>query len=437
MSAMKSLAVAVLTVALAACGSPPEGPPLSPPPSPEPAPSPLPSPTPVPAIAVRGRAVGLNGLPVIGLTAVIAGHPAVNVDGDGQFAIADVRAPYDLTLVDGAAQHATIYRGLTRVDPTIVVSDARPASSLSATISGTVTGGHYPQQSGEDSWAAFVSPQVRALTRINGSGSAGAFSLPVGWAGAATVAGRVHALQFSWQGSLPASFTGYGSAGVTLSGGGTFAPAISMAPITSGTITGMVALPSAYSVIGKQYAIHLDGIRAMAINDATASDSFTYVVPNVTGAELSAVVVAGDPLGNAIIHTSAPVPAGGAIRLAPRPAPELILPANGARDVGQSMTFSWSTFEGGIHRVAFAEDGGSGYRVTVFTRDGSTTLPDLSALGLSIPRGAPFRWSVTGIAPVSGTDEIASPAFADRLALSSGKETFYGLTVERTLTTAP
>jgi hypothetical protein len=95
--------------------------------------------------------VNLDGLPVIGLAAVIAGHPAVNVDSTGQFSIADVTAPYDLILVDGAAQHATVYRGLTRADPTIVVSDAQPVSSNSATISSTVTGGHYPQQGGEDS----------------------------------------------------------------------------------------------------------------------------------------------------------------------------------------------------------------------------------------------------------------------------------------------
>ena len=74
--------------------------------------------------------MNLDGLPVIGLAAVIAGHPAVNVESTGQFFIADVTAPYDLILVDGAAQHATVYRGLTRADPTIVVSAGLPGARV-------------------------------------------------------------------------------------------------------------------------------------------------------------------------------------------------------------------------------------------------------------------------------------------------------------------
>src|SRR5689334_2238747 len=112
MFASKSLLAAVLAIALAACGGPPENPPPPPPP---------PTNNQPPTISVSGRAVNLDGLPVIGLAAVIAGHPAVNVASTGQFSIADVTAPYDLILVDGAAQHATVYRGLTRADPTIVV----------------------------------------------------------------------------------------------------------------------------------------------------------------------------------------------------------------------------------------------------------------------------------------------------------------------------
>jgi hypothetical protein len=428
MFASKSLVAAVLAIALAACGGPSEDP------SPTPSPSPTPTPAP-PTITVQGRAMNLDGLPVIGLTAVVAGHPAVNVDSSGQFSIAAVSAPYDLILVDGAAQHATIYRGLTRVDPTIVVSDAQPVSGYSSTISGTITGGHYPQQAGEDSWATFVSPQARALARIDGS--TGAFTLPVAWAGASSVAGLVHAFQFSWQGDLPANFTGYGSAALTLSAGGAFAPTISMTPITSGSITGTVELPGAYSVSGKQYAIQLGGVRSMAINDATSSASFTYVVPNIAGAQFSALVIADDPNGSAIIHASAPASSGGSIHLAPRAAPQLSLPANGAHDVGQSMTFSWSAFAGGVHQVVFSEQANSGYRVTIVTRDATTTLPALSDLGLSIPRAAQLRWSVAGIAPVASMDEVASPAFADRLTLSPGSETFYGFTAERTFTTAP
>jgi hypothetical protein len=276
---------------------------------------------------------------------------------------------------------------------------------------------------------------VHALSRIDGS--TGTFTLPVAWAGASSLSGRVHALQLSWQGELPASFTAYGSAALSLSAGGAFAPTVSMTPITSDSITGTVELPGAYSVTGKQYAIHLDSVRALGINDATATAAFTYVVPNIAGAQFSALVVADDPIGNEIAHASAPVSAGDAIHLAPRAAPQLILPASGAQGVGQSMTFSWGAFAGGVHQVVFSEQANNGYRVTIFTRDTTTTLPALSDLGLSIPKAAQFRWSVTGIAPVSSMDEVASTAFADRLTLSPGQETFYGATADRTFTTAP
>ena len=432
MPTLKVFPAIALIAALVACGGPEDGPP----PGPAPTPSPGPGPSPTPAtITVRGRAVSLEGLPVIGLTAVISGHPGVNVDSEGEFAIADVRTPYELILVNGAIQHATVYRGLTRPDPTLVIAEAQPISPNRATVNGTVTGGHYPQGAAEDSWAAFVSPQVRSITRVDGTGSVGTFALPVEWSGAPSVAGRVHALQFSWQGELPAAFTAYGSASVTLSPGGSFTPSIAVAPITSGSITGNVTLPGAYSVQSKQFAIHLDGARALAFDDASQASSFSYVVPNVTAAEFSALVVAQDPNGNAIAHTSAPVRAGGSIQLAPRAAPALILPANGALNVGPSMTFSWSAFSGGIHHVVFVQEGR--FRLDLFTSGDTTTLPDLSALGLSVPRAAQLGWAVAGIAPVATVDEAASPAFADRLMLWSGQETFYGVSNSRSFTTAP
>jgi len=94
---------------------------------------------------------------------------------------------------------------------------------------------------------------VHTLSRIDGS--TGTFTLPVSWAGASGLSGSVHALQFSWQGELPASFTAYGSAPLSLSAGGAFAPTVGMTPITSGSITGTVELPGAYSVTGKQYGL--------------------------------------------------------------------------------------------------------------------------------------------------------------------------------------
>jgi len=75
--------------------------------------------------------------------------------------------------------------------------------------------------------------------------------------------------------------------------------------------------------------------------------------------------------------------------------------------------------------------------VDLYTSGDSTTLPDLSALGLSVPRAAELTWTVAGIAPVASMDEAASPAFADRMVLSSGQETFYGVSSSRTFTTAP
>src|ERR1043165_5515702 len=108
----------------------------------------------------------------------------------------------------------------------MVLSEAQPVARNSSTIVGTITGGHYPQQEGEDSWATFVSPQARGMTRIDGSNAAGVFSLPVEWAGATSVEGRLHALQLTWQGELPGSFTSHGSAPLTLSPGGESTPTI-------------------------------------------------------------------------------------------------------------------------------------------------------------------------------------------------------------------
>jgi hypothetical protein len=421
MSVSKWFAAAALASTLAACGG------ANAPPS---TPRPLPHPT---TFTVSGRAVNVDGLPVSGVTAVI-GDRSVNVGSTGEFSISGVRAPYDLIVFNGTTRQVIIYRGLTRKDPTIAVPGADPISGGTATISGTVTGGHYPQQAGEASYVSFMASQAHAGTPIDGTGPAGTFKLPVTWGGATTVTGHLHAFQYTSQGGLPSNFTDYGNAPVTLSDGGSFTPNINLTPITSDSITGTVALPGAYSVFDKMYTVHLDGARALSVEDATHTTDFAYVVPNIAGARFSALAMASDPAGNIIIHSSTPVAAGNSIQLAPRVAPELILPANEAQDVDLTTSFSWSAFSEGVHEVTFSQWDGM-YYVTVVTSDDSITLPDLSALGISLPRGGRLFWSVVGVAPVASMDEAASETFADLLSMSPKQEAYYGFTGDRAFTT--
>ena len=71
-------------------------------------------------ITVIGRVLTVLNQPAAGVSVALTGQPATLTDASGNFTVTDVIAPYDAVVVDGSGQTASLYKGLSRTDPTLV-----------------------------------------------------------------------------------------------------------------------------------------------------------------------------------------------------------------------------------------------------------------------------------------------------------------------------
>src|SRR5579859_6401737 len=81
-------------------------------------------PTPTPTVTVNGTVVAQGNsvefaLPLPGVVVLTSGHSPVVTGSGGRFTISGVKTPYDLTIIDSTNRKATVWRGLTRPDPTV------------------------------------------------------------------------------------------------------------------------------------------------------------------------------------------------------------------------------------------------------------------------------------------------------------------------------
>src|SRR5262249_30649649 len=157
------------------------------------------------SLGVAGQGVDGTGHRVPLRTVLIATQSAPT-DASGHFSFSGVSSPYDLTLVATAPDKtATVYRGLTRPDPTIL--DLSVSGSLPNTghVQGTLFGGLAFQ--GSIVAVAWASPETFAGTYVDSF----PYDLGVSWSGASTITGTLHALQWTRDtNGLPNAYQGIG-----------------------------------------------------------------------------------------------------------------------------------------------------------------------------------------------------------------------------------
>jgi hypothetical protein len=357
----------------------------------------------VTTVTVSGTVEDLFGQPQPGL-AVKIGSSATNTDANGNFSIANVATPYNTIVVDSANSVGYVFEGLTRSDPTLqlfTLSFFTPDNT--ATINtGNLSGG-----------AGFPNPAV-----VDGNG-------------------------------IPTDYTGYGMTSLALSNGGTFNSTATDIALSNGvadtSLTGSIALPTGYTL--DQTVLYSDFGTNQSLPllvDGSPSTSFTYTTPNLTGSTITSLVQASEDGGlgisGAFLVGSAPNAA--AVALTVPEIPELILPAESAAGVTVSTPFIWQPFPGGIH-VALFTVGTIDYVVT--TANSQTTIPDLSAEGLSLPAAANGEWLAVGIAPFASMDAASGPGgygqdfiralFAPSLLPAPEQGGSFGFTTDRVFTT--
>lgn len=362
-------------------------------------------------ITVTGKVVNASNLPVAGVPVLIGTLPSVVTDASGNFSIPNVTAPYTITVVDGIQKIGLVYLGLTRSDPTLSFFSIVISSTQTASLSGTVSGGAgFPAPALHSQSAAFVSPEVAASTSVNSAtGAYGPYS--VNWNGASTTTGTIHALQWQVDGTgFPVTFKGYGSkASVALSNGGTFAGQnVVMSPIVTTSVAGSVTVPAGYTIGTRSVIVSLGTSGGIQIlNDGTGTGSFTYNVPNVSGATLriTAQGTKAPSILSSAFRVGVALNATGVAVTVPA-APEYSLPVAAATGVNTTTDFAWTALVNGVHYVIFTGPAGQP-RYQVVTTGNTAKIPNLSTVGLALPTSAAYTWAILAIGPFTSIDQAA------------------------------
>ena len=389
--------------------------------------------SPPPPITVAGTVIDERSRKVSG-AAVTVGGRTVNSDGNGAFSITDVTPPYDVVAIaPGSTKTASVYKGLTRPDPAIVLFISGGPSLKGGQVTGNVTGGDALGAFLEHTVVAWGSREVATSISVDSN----PYTLNIPWSTAANALdGSVHALQWTQGTDGLLVFKGYGvRSGVRVSDSETTnnVDVAMTAPIAS-SVAGTIVAPS--GVQADRTSISIDWSDNASISLASKSGtttSFDWVFPSGTGGTASVTVSGHAALGEFVLRRTGGIAAGTTNASIALPTPVSPLsPANAETGVGTSTDFSWTALSSTISILIV--QGSSGTRtpsLAVFTAGSTARIPDLSAQGLGLPAMSSFQWHVVGVGPHPTLDSAAGPTSI----IPSGTDLFQGLTPVRTFTT--
>jgi hypothetical protein len=369
-------------------------------------------------ITVAGRVVDFFRRPAPGLRVTI-GEQEVLTGDDGEFAIAGVVPPYDVSLIASTTQsdfsfryYAYVYQGLTRVDPTLQVYYGRPERS--STVSLTVTGASFLDETRRLIFA-FSSPDgYYAATGINFE----APSLFPGWGGPAATAGNAHALlvlrSSTDTDAPPLAYEAYRTTPLALSDEATSSLGLDMAAsaIPQATLTGSVdagPFGEHSQLVATRFA---DGTVLPLLRADSNQAAFSYLVPSLPSASLTVAALAGPP-GYSVVHADG-VPAAADQNVAlvlPRPVSPNA-PANGSQ-AGPGTTFSWSSVGQSAQVFVWhleSEDYFEG--IYVITSQSEIAYPQVPGYSMTLPGEGDdfaFYWSVETHGDHPSVDAAAGP----------------------------
>ena len=396
-------------------------------------------------ITVAGKVLGQNGQGVGSVPVFVTGKPSTNTDAGGNFSIASVTTPYDITVVDAVNKRALVYKGLSRQDPTLTFLGSSPGTARHGTVSGKISGGTFtPNQGASDvTVVEFASAEANASLNTAISGIFGPLSLT--WYGPTVTTGGLFALQFTADASgLPVAngFKGYGArTGIAVNDGSTLSNQFdTLQTVGTSQFTGTVTVPSSYTLAQKSLSVRVSQSALISILiDATPNAALSYYTPAIAGGSLVLSVLATKSGIQAYYFKAGIATAATGAAITMVAAPELSLPVNAATAVDTTITFSWTAMTGGVHLVQFT-GGGSNPTYLVLTSGTSATIPNLKGLGLGLPSSASYQWSVLGVGPFGTIDDAAGAAgflgaLTNQALLTT--DAFLGSSSARTFTTAP
>lgn len=357
-------------------------------------------------ITVAGSVKDIFGIGLAGVTVVVGGQQ-VTTDGTGAFSVPSVTTPYDATVLLPAKGSRT-YRGLTRADPILIGQGPSLNPPNHGTVTGSVSGGDALPAPADRTAVAWGSPGITWRTNVTNN----PWSLNVGWGGtSATITGNVHALQWTLTSGIPTVYKGHGvSSGVALAHGGTTSGvAVAMTAPAASTIGGNVTLASGVSLLYKDLTLDFaDGASIAVGTDLGAATAFSYAMPGGIGAT-GTITASGMYPGSSGTFTRVSGLAEGSTgsSIALLVPSTYSVPDEDATGVTNGTDFSWTPFPGAVYGVSFIATTAGNPNYFVITSATSTRIPDLSALGITLPPGTTYGWSIGPVAPWASVDDYA------------------------------
>lgn len=399
---------------------------------------------------VRGKVIDFWGQAVPNIP-VQLGDVLISTDEDGKFEFADVSAEYDVSLaieLDPITSHGYVFQGLTRRDPTLQVYTGltdRSGNFISQALDVTVG-----------------TNQV-AMMSIGSPGGAEDYTLYQNgletsyyWRGAPQVQATAHGLLWQVDGAtdLPTAYLGFDSTLVAFDDTSVDKSNIALSlagdALDSGNLQGTVTPGTSQERSNRIFLRFATGDRIDLVDQSNAPDSFSYLVPTVTGGSITAAAEEGDAYYGeyAVVHQSG-LAAGGTVNLKiPLPG-SLVGPVDDVSNVDLETSFSFLAAPGsaGTHLIAIHANEFTSccYDVLwIATTKTQFTIPEV--VGGNFLKGSePYYWRVETHGKYATVDAMTGPTgFLDTFSADEespqGSRTGsgqYTVTSSRAFTAAP
>lgn len=388
------------------------------------------------SVTIIGKVLTFGGDPGASLPVLVGGQKA-STDANGNFSVAGVTTPYDLTILEASRNRATIFQGLTRLEPIVFIpgpGNNENKTDVTLNFSNLDT---TPPSAGlfKSGYASCASTEGYNLQCIAGLDPT---TTQITWAGKDRIRTTFFAFQaLSNPQGVIQSYLKFGkSENESLANGLATSVNIALEPVVNKTLGGSVSIPPGYLLFDRGLGFKISDVHTSVIsreyNLTGLTPDFTWASPDIPGVKLSLYATARK--GAATVSANlevAPDNTGLELNL-PTPI-ELSQPADKKLGVTNSTVFSWTPFAEGVYGVYVFSQEPNTLFLTIYTSTSQTTLPDLSALGFPLPKGINYGWYVFGEAPLTSVDELADgvkgiPTFPHaRMAISE----------QRTFTTIP
>lgn len=370
-----------------------------------------------PTITVEGTVMTSKGIFVSSATVVITGKQPVTTGPGGRFTIPDVRPPYDIAIFSGVSTRATMYRGVSRANPRLLLLDGATTSGNSTAPIQLTFAGLLPSSTA-NTWLVYKSLQVNTSDVASS----------IGMASWLTGASNTLGFDFTWwasgpadlsvaglqvlkdrQTNLPVDFTFASLPSVPVVANATIPVTLNMGPVTSTVLNATVNVPAGYTLDSvSTYA--KTGNHYFRLFDSNTAN-VAIKVPNLPSPGFAIQVDAKDNAGNSVFASVEGLTAGGAQNMINLPqSPRLSLPIQNAAGIDvQTQWFSW--IPAGPGPVSILTFSTPNLTIDVVTFDSRSQIPNLADLGLgTIPTGTTVTWGVSTIESAGTMDGVTDPS---------------------------